>query len=67
MHTSSTAAKFEPRKQPPSLLDSLLEAAGDIVLRSPTSNLKDGQKVEMPAAVVASAASAANQVAVQGK
>ncbi|VXB69303.1 bifunctional diguanylate cyclase/phosphodiesterase [Massilia sp. 9I] len=33
MHTSSTAAKFEPRKQPPSLLDSLLEAAGDIVLR----------------------------------
>ncbi len=42
-------------------------AAGDIVLRSPTSNLKDGQKVEMPAAVVASAASAANQVAVQGK
>jgi RND family efflux transporter MFP subunit len=41
--------------------------AGDIVLRSPTSNLKDGQKVEMPAAVVASAASAANQVAAQGK
>ncbi|WP_027867537.1 putative bifunctional diguanylate cyclase/phosphodiesterase [Massilia alkalitolerans] len=33
MHTSSTAAKFEPRKQPASLLDSLLEAAGDIVLR----------------------------------
>ncbi|BDT58967.1 hypothetical protein MasN3_24610 [Massilia varians] len=33
MHTSSTAAKFEPRRQPPSLLDSLLEAAGDIVLR----------------------------------
>jgi diguanylate cyclase (GGDEF)-like protein len=33
MHTSSTAAKFEPRKQPPSLLDSLLEAAGDIVFR----------------------------------
>ncbi|MGI4842659.1 MAG: efflux RND transporter periplasmic adaptor subunit [Janthinobacterium lividum] len=41
--------------------------AGDIVLRSPTSNLKDGQKVEMPAAVVASAASAANAAAVQGK
>ncbi|MCC2955479.1 EAL domain-containing protein [Massilia sp. IC2-477] len=33
MHTSSTAAKFEPRKQPSGLLDSLLEAAGDIVLR----------------------------------
>ena len=33
MHTSSTAAKFEPRKQPPALLDSLLEAAGDIVFR----------------------------------
>src|SRR5690349_489345 len=33
MHTSSTAAKFEPRKQPPSLLDSLLEATGDIVFR----------------------------------
>jgi len=33
MHTSSTAARFEPRKQPPSLLDSLLEAAGDIVFR----------------------------------
>ena len=31
-------------------------AAGDIVLRSPTSNLKDGQKIEMPAARVASAA-----------
>ncbi|CAN7414168.1 putative bifunctional diguanylate cyclase/phosphodiesterase [Massilia sp. LjRoot122] len=33
MHTSSSAAKFEPRKQPLSLLDSLLEAAGDIVFR----------------------------------
>jgi RND family efflux transporter MFP subunit len=31
-------------------------AAGDIVLRAPTSNLKDGQKVEMPTARVASAA-----------
>lgn len=31
-------------------------AAGDIVLRAPTSNLKDGQKVEMPAARVASVA-----------
>ncbi|MBQ5943025.1 MULTISPECIES: efflux RND transporter periplasmic adaptor subunit [unclassified Massilia] len=31
-------------------------AAGDIVLRAPSSNLKDGQKVEMPAARVASAA-----------
>jgi RND family efflux transporter MFP subunit len=31
-------------------------AAGDIVLRAPTSNLKDGQKVEMPSARVASAA-----------
>ncbi|MCA1248419.1 efflux RND transporter periplasmic adaptor subunit [Massilia sp. MS-15] len=41
--------------------------AGDLVLRSPSSNLKDGQKVEMPPALVASAASAANQVAVQGK
>ncbi|KFI08640.1 efflux RND transporter periplasmic adaptor subunit [Massilia sp. BSC265] len=40
--------------------------AGDIVLRSPSSNLKDGQKVELPTALVASA-SAANQVAVQGK
>ncbi len=33
MHTSSTAATFAPRTQPPSLLDSLLEAAGDIVFR----------------------------------
>lgn len=39
-------------------------AAGDIVLRAPTSNLKDGQKVEMPAARVASAA---GNIAVQGK
>ena len=31
-------------------------AAGDVVLRAPTSNLKDGQKVEMPPARVASAA-----------
>jgi RND family efflux transporter MFP subunit len=34
-------------------------AAGDIVLRSPTSNLKDGQKVEMATARVASAAAPA--------
>jgi diguanylate cyclase (GGDEF)-like protein len=33
MHTSSTAAKLEPRVQAPSLLDSLLEAAGDAVFR----------------------------------
>jgi len=39
--------------------------AGDIVLRAPTSNLKDGQKVEMATARVASAASAGN--ATQGK
>jgi RND family efflux transporter MFP subunit len=39
-------------------------AAGDIVLRAPTSNLKDGQKVEMPTAMVASAAGPAP---VQGK
>jgi RND family efflux transporter MFP subunit len=39
--------------------------AGDIVLRAPTSNLKDGQKVELPNALVASAAAAA--VPVQGK
>ncbi|UVW30029.1 efflux RND transporter periplasmic adaptor subunit [Massilia sp. H6] len=38
--------------------------AGDVVLRSPTSNLKDGQKVEMPSARMASAASA---TPVQGK
>ncbi|MBQ5948755.1 efflux RND transporter periplasmic adaptor subunit [Massilia sp. ST3] len=31
-------------------------AAGDVVLRAPTSNLKAGQKVDMPAARVASAA-----------
>ena len=37
-------------------------AAGDIVLRSPTSNLKDGQKVEMATARVARAAAP-----VQGK
>jgi RND family efflux transporter MFP subunit len=30
--------------------------AGDVVLRAPSSNLKDGQQVEMPAAKVASAA-----------
>lgn len=36
---------------------------GDIVLRAPTSNLKDGQKVEMATARVASAAGSA----VQGK
>lgn len=33
-------------------------AAGDVVLRSPSSNLKDGQKVEMISARVASAATA---------
>ena len=38
-------------------------AQGDIVLRAPTSNLKDGQKVEMATARVASAAGSA----VQGK
>ncbi len=38
--------------------------SGDIVLRAPTSNLKDGQKVQMPSARVASAAGAAP---VQGK
>jgi RND family efflux transporter MFP subunit len=41
--------------------------AGDVVLRAPTSNLKDGQKVVMPSAQVASAASAAGNVAAQGK
>lgn len=40
--------------------------AGDVVLRSPTSNLKDGQKVEMPTARVASASSAVGTAAVQG-
>jgi membrane fusion protein (multidrug efflux system) len=39
-------------------------ASGDIVLRAPTSNLKDGQKVEMPAARVASVG---GNSAVQGK
>lgn len=39
-------------------------SSGDLVLRAPTSNLKDGQKVEMATARVASAAGAA---AVQGK
>jgi membrane fusion protein (multidrug efflux system) len=45
-------------------------AAGDIVLRAPTSNLKDGQKVDMPAARVASATPAGmgnGGAAVQGK
>ena len=41
-------------------------AAGDVVLRSPTSNLKDGQKVDMPNARVASA-NGAGAGAVQGK
>ena len=41
-------------------------AAGDVVLRSPTSNLKDGQKVDMPSARVASA-NGAGAAAVQGK
>ena len=40
-------------------------AAGDVVLRAPTSNLKDGQKVEMATARVASAAAAGAPV--QGK
>ena len=40
-------------------------AAGDVGLRAPTSNLKDGQKVDMPAARVASAATGAAPV--QGK
>ncbi|MCD2519232.1 efflux RND transporter periplasmic adaptor subunit [Massilia sp. G4R7] len=40
-------------------------AQGDVVLRSPTSNLKDGQTVEMATARVASAATGAS--AVQGK
>ncbi len=35
--------------------------AGDVVLRAPTSNLKDGQKVEMATARVASAAGSATQ------
>ncbi len=35
--------------------------AGDVVLRAPTSNLKDGQKVEMATARVASAAGGATQ------
>ena len=39
-------------------------AAGDIVLRSPSSNLKDGQKIDMPTARVASAATG---TAAQGK
>jgi len=43
-------------------------AAGDIVLRAPTSNLKDGQKVDMPTARVASAAGTGSANApVQGK
>ncbi|AWL03878.1 efflux RND transporter periplasmic adaptor subunit [Massilia oculi] len=43
-------------------------AAGDVVLRSPSSNLKDGQKVDMPAARVASAAGTGSANApVQGK
>ena len=41
--------------------------AGDIVLRAPTSNLKDGQKVEMATARVASAAGATSAMPVQGK
>lgn len=39
-------------------------AAGDLILRSPNSSLKDGQKVQMAPAKVASAATAAT---VQGK
>lgn len=44
-------------------------AAGDTVMRNPSSGFKDGQKVEMAAAKVASAAvtPAAPAVAVQGK
>ncbi len=41
-------------------------AQGDVVLRSPTSNLKDGQTVQMATARVASAAPAGGN-AVQGK
>lgn len=42
-------------------------AAGDVVLRAPTSNLKDGQKVEMPNARIASAAGTAPVQGTQGK
>ncbi|WP_312510741.1 efflux RND transporter periplasmic adaptor subunit [Massilia sp.] len=42
-------------------------AAGDIVLRAPTSNLKDGQKVDMATARVASAAPAAAAAPAQGQ
>jgi membrane fusion protein (multidrug efflux system) len=42
-------------------------AAGDIVMRNPSSAFKDGQKVEMAASKVASAGATAQAVAVQGK
>lgn len=41
--------------------------AGDVVLRAPTSNLKDGQKVDMATARVASAAPLQGQAQAQGK
>jgi len=41
-------------------------AAGDVVLRNPTSALKDGQKIQMAASKVASA-STSTSAAVQGK
>ena len=42
-------------------------AAGDVVLRSPNSSFKDGQKVQMAPAKVASAATGAAAAALQGK
>lgn len=42
-------------------------SAGDTVMRNPSSAFKDGQKVEMAAAKVASAAAVAPAPAVQGK
>ena len=42
-------------------------AAGDTVMRAPSSSYKDGQKVEMAPARVASAAALAPAAAVQGK
>ena len=42
-------------------------AAGDVILRSPNSSFKDGQKVQMAPAKVASAATGAAAAALQGK
>ena len=42
-------------------------AAGDVIMRSPNSSFKDGQKVQMAPAKVASAASGATAAAMQGK